>query len=85
MDSRFREDENELPYLVSQKRDKVKGSQTDTKSDYEKVEDIVNGLDVSDLEKFMLKNKIMEFLKAMDCTGLYAEDYFTGGKLHIHP
>ena len=79
MDHRFREDENELPYLVNLKRDKVKGSRRDTRSDHEKVEDIVNGLDVSDLEKFMLKNKIMEFLKTMDCTGLYAEDHFTGG------
>ena len=44
MDHRFREDENELPYLVVSKRDKITGSSIDTRSNEEKLDDIIDKL-----------------------------------------
>lgn len=77
MDHRFREDENELPYLVSSKRDKIRGSSIDTRSNEEKLDDIIDKLYVSDLEKLLIKSALLKFLASNDCTGLVAEDDFT--------
>nr|WP_294999673.1 hypothetical protein [uncultured Methanobrevibacter sp.] len=77
MDRRFREDENELPYLVSSKRDRIKGSPVDARTRDEKLDDIISRLYVSDLEKILLKSNLLKFLSAKDCTGLIAEDDFT--------
>ena len=77
MDHRFREDENELPYLVGSKRGKVKGSHVDTRTSEDKVKDIVQRLHVSDLEKLLLKSTLLRFLSARDCMGLVAEESFT--------
>ena len=77
MDRRFREDENELPYLVSSKRDRIKGSPVDARTRDEKLDEIISRLYVSDLEKILLKSNLLKFLSAKDCTGLIAEDDFT--------
>jgi hypothetical protein len=78
MDHRFREDENELPYLVSRKRDKVRGSKRDTRTGSEKLDSIINGLYVSDLEKSLLRENLMELVSSKDFAGLRVEDNFTG-------
>ena len=83
MDHRFREDENELPYLVVSKRDKITGSSIDTRSNEEKLDDIIDKLYVSDLEKLLIKSALLKFLKAKDCTGLVVEDDFTSASFTI--
>ena len=83
MDHRFREDENELPYLVSSKRDKITGSSIDTRSNEEKLDDIIDKLYVSDLEKLLIKSALLKFLSSKDCTGLVAEDDFTSASFTI--
>ena len=83
MDHRFREDENELPYLVVSKRDNIKGSSIDTRSNEEKLDDIIDKLYVSDLEKLLIKSALLKFLSSKDCTGLVAEDDFTSASFTI--
>ena len=83
MDHRFREDENELPYLVSSKRDKIRGSSIDTRSNEEKLDDILDKLYVSDLEKLLIKSALLKFLASKDCTGLVVEDDFTSASFTI--
>ena len=83
MDHRFREDENKLPYLVSSKRDKIRGSSIDTRSNEEKFDDIIGKLYVSDLEKLLIKSALLKFLRAKDCTGLVVEDDFTSASFTI--
>ena len=81
MEHRFREDENELPYLVSQKRDDgrpshVSSRHDEPKTNEEKVNDILISMDVPYSQYVKLKEKVMSFLDAKDCTGLAVEmDY----------
>ncbi|WP_405268034.1 hypothetical protein [Methanobrevibacter sp.] len=81
MEHRFREDENELPYLLNEKRDhgRPPGSHSKSqkpKSTEEKVNDILISMDVSYSQYIKLKEKVMSFLDARDCTGLTVkEDY----------
>ena len=73
MDHRFREDENELPYLVNEKRDDGRPRSTQSKrpkSREDKVNDILTSMDISYSQYVKLKGKVMSFLDAKDCTGL---------------
>lgn len=73
MDHRFREDENELPYLVNEKRDDGRPRSTQSKrpkSREDKVDDILISMDISYSQYVKLKDKVMSFLDAKDCTGL---------------
>ena len=80
MDHRFREDENELPYLVNEKRDD--GRPSGYRGDYQnempksrekKVFDILLEMDLTPLDHIALQKKVMSFLDARDCTGLNVE------------
>ena len=81
MEHRFREDENELPYLVSQKRDDGRPSHGSSRHDgpknnEEKINDILISMDIPYSQYVKLKEKVMSFLDAKDCTGLTVEmDY----------
>ena len=78
-DRHFMEDENELPYLVWEIPDdnssksyadyKAK-SHRKQKTDEEKINNFVNSLNISRGFRLVLKDKIMSFLNAKDCTGL---------------
>ena len=78
-DRHFMEDENELPYLVWETRDNNSSgsyqgheakSHTKRKTDEEKINNLVNSMNISRKFQSNLKNKIMSFLNAKDCTGL---------------
>ena len=69
------EDENELPYLLSEKRDKF-SSGSDNLSNEEKLNRILNSMNISTSERSILKDKLISFLNAKDCKGLKVEDYF---------
>lgn len=69
MDHRFMEDENELPYLLSEKRDKF-SSGSDNLSNDEKLNRILNSMNISTSERSVLKDKLISFLNAKDCKGL---------------
>ena len=80
---RFREDENELPYLVWETRDDETRFEEDEeiepeKTYEEKVDDILNAMDLSLMLQTLLKSKVMEFLNSKDCTGLSVEGGFGG-------
>ena len=77
MEHRFREDENELPYLVNERRDD--GRPSGYCGDYQngipktrdqKLFEILKEMDLTPLERIMLERKVMSFLDAKDCTGL---------------
>ena len=78
-DRHFMEDENELPYLLWETRDSNSSgsyrdyeakSHTKGKTDEENINSFVNSLNISRKFRLNLKNKIMSFLNAKDCTGL---------------
>lgn len=78
-DRHFMEDENELPYLVWETRDNNSSgsyqaheakSHEKRKTDEEKINSFVNSLSISRKFRLNLKNKIISFLNAKDCTGL---------------
>ena len=70
------EDENELPYLVWETRgdDSSAGREEESyekgKTDEEKVNDLVNSMNISGNFRRVLKDKILTFLNAKDCTGM---------------
>ena len=80
MEHRFREDENELPYLVNERRDD--GRPSGYCGDYQngipktrdqKLFEILKEMDLTPLERIILERKVMSFLDAKDCTGLRVE------------
>ena len=80
MEHRFREDENELPYLVSQKRDDGRPRRSEGGLHFEepegdelKVNDILESMNLMFSQFVALKMKVMSFLGARDCTGLWVE------------
>ena len=84
-DRHFMEDENELPYLVWETRDDdSSGSYADykaesyrkQKADEEKINDLVNSMNISRDFRVVLKNKIMSFLNSKDCTRLTVDGGF---------
>jgi hypothetical protein len=82
----FREDENELPYLVSEKRDDDSRSYGGSgysnveapKSEEEQIDDILKSMDLSFRQWSALRQKLLEFLNSKDCTGLRVEGGFGG-------
>nr|WP_294999683.1 hypothetical protein [uncultured Methanobrevibacter sp.] len=58
------------------RRDKVTDLE-DAKTREEKVDGIVCKLNISDLEKFILKLALLRFLSARDCTDLVVKEAFT--------
>ena len=81
MNRGFREDENELPYLVWETRDENHHSKSrnygssnreKAKTDDEKLDEILSGLYLSVSHWTLLKNKLTSFLNSKDCTGLTA-------------
>ena len=77
----FREDENELPYLVYSKRDDdnhrpYHSNYEEPKSDGEKLDEILDSMNITMLERMRLEAKLISFLNARDCTGLMVEDGF---------
>ena len=84
--SRFREDENELPYLVSQKRDdgtsrdsESYGSEIHFEDDFssdknltnaERLDRILNSMGLFLAQKVILKNALVALLNSRDCTAL---------------
>lgn len=78
-DRHFMEDENELPYLLWETRDDDSSKSYEAKSsrtDEEKINDLVNSMDISQGFRAVLKDKIMSFLNAKDCTGLSVDGGF---------
>ena len=73
MDHRFREDENELPYLLSEKRDIASPSKSRPKIS---VNDILDSMDLPLSRRIPLEEKLVSFLNAKDCVGLRVEDEF---------
>lgn len=79
-DHYFREDENELPYLVSQKRDYEKSSECYDENDYdevspnptnaEKLDSILDSMGLFLAQKVILKNALVSLLDSRDCTRL---------------
>jgi hypothetical protein len=76
----FREDENELPYLLWEKRDdEAKRPYTETaKSREEQIDSILDGLYIELVNRSALKQKLLSFLNSKDCTGLRAEEGLGG-------
>lgn len=73
MDHRFREDENELPYLVSQKRDEPQRGRAKKSAT---IDEFVKSMDLPILRETALRNKLIEFRNAKDCTEMNIEyDY----------
>lgn len=81
MDRRFREDENELPYLVWETREENNHSKSrnhgfyskeKAKTDDEKLDEILSSIYISVSQWIILKNKLASFLNSKDCTGLTA-------------
>ena len=80
-DHNFREDENELPYLVSQKREDNSsfGSEIDYGDDFsstknltnaERLDNILDSMGLFLAQKVILKNAIVSLLNSRDCTRL---------------
>ena len=81
MNRGFREDENELPYLLWEKRDKISSRSNisrSPKSNSEKLDDILDSLYISDSQRSVLKDKLVSFLNAGDRVSLMVEDGFDG-------
>lgn len=72
----FREDENELPYLVVQKRDYGQSSPDDCDevspdlTNAEKLDNILDSMSLFLAQKIILKNALVKLLNSKDCTGL---------------
>ncbi len=93
-DPYFREDENELPYLVSQKRDddsfENSGYSEDEEfdSDYnssarhksggKSLDDILNSIYLLENQRLILKNELAELLNCRDCTRLDVKEFGFG-------
>lgn len=75
-DRHFREDENELPYLVSQTRDDSFSQTNCSRTNEEKLDDILNSMNITLLQRLTLKNKVISFLNAKDCISLTVNDMF---------
>ena len=78
-DHYFREDENELPYLVSQKRDHEKSSDDEcyeedevspNPTNAEKMDSILDSMGLFLAQKVILKNALVSLLDSRDCTRL---------------
>lgn len=81
-DRHFMEDENELPYLVWETRDDTSSKSyadheaKSHRTDEEKINDLVNSMNITQGFRLILKDKIMSFLNAKDCTGLRVDGGF---------
>ncbi len=74
MDRGFREDENELPYLLSEKRDDRR--QTSSQKRTSTIDEFVESMGLPILKEIALKSKLIEFRNAKDCTAMNVEyDY----------
>lgn len=78
-DHYLREDENELPYLVSQKRDYEKSSEDEyydedevspNPTNAEKLDSILDSMGLFLAQKVILKNALVSLLDSRDCTRL---------------
>ena len=65
----FMEDENELPFLVSETRES-EPSRAYERSQRKSLDDIVASMRLMPSEEMRLKAKLVEFLNARDCTNL---------------
>lgn len=76
MDERFREDENELPYLVSEKRDAFKSPNYEKQpSDEEKIDATILFMNTSPMQKSILRKKLLSFLNAPDVKSFEVENW----------
>ena len=97
-DHYFREDENELPYLVSQKRDEDKsfGDESydieigygDTSSNKnltnaERLDNILDSMGLFLAQKYILKNALVSLLNSRDCTRLDVNEVEYGYYLFV--
>lgn len=79
MNRGFREDENELPYLLFEKRDDFTSqSKGSSYGEDMNLDSVLASLYISPSKRNILKGKLVEFLNAKDCTGLRVEDGFDG-------
>lgn len=81
MDHEFWEDENELPYLVWETRDDKRSKPNENKrnkSNEEKLDNILESLYISTLERYILREKLLSFFNSRDCVNLTVEDGFDG-------
>lgn len=80
-DHYFREDENELPYLVSQKRDDDTSHDSEVSygddfssdknlTNAERLDNILNSMGLFLAQKVILKNALVELMNSRDCTRL---------------
>ena len=83
MNRGFREDENELPYLVSEKRDKDNSNSgrryEKPQSIEERIEEIVYTMPISYSQSIALKRKLISFMNRREVTNLTVEnsiDYY---------
>ena len=78
MDHRFREDENELPYLVSEKRDKDNSNSgrryEKPQSIEERIEEIVYAMPIPYSRSIALKRKLISFMNRKEVTNLTVEN-----------
>jgi hypothetical protein len=77
-DNHHWEDENELPYMLWEMRDDDSASNggdygsryAEDESYEQRLEEILDSMDITFAQHINLKGKLMSFLDAMDCTGL---------------
>ena len=81
MEQRFREDENELPYLVVEKRDPVRASGPGRQK--QTLDGVLNSLDITDHEKSVIRSKLVEFSHAKGVRGLRVEDNYDAISFNI--
>ncbi|WP_407375601.1 hypothetical protein [Methanobrevibacter sp.] len=80
-ENHFRVDENELPYLVSEKRNDGSnaGAYGSLKTDDERIDEIVSSIyGIPDYIRFILKIKLKSFLNSKDCIRLDVDEIDLG-------
>ena len=97
-DHYFREDENELPYLVSQKRDEDKSfgdesydieigygdaSSNKNLTNAERLDNILDSMGLFLAQKYILKNALVSLLNSRDCTRLDVNEVEYGYYLFV--
>lgn len=81
MNRGFREDENELPYLLWEKRDGISSKSNRGQSpnaNRQTLDDVLNSLYISDGQRAVLRAKLVSFLNSGDNISLTVEDGFDG-------
>lgn len=84
-DRHFMEDENELPFLVSEVRDSNPSTvqHDDYRNSKETLDNIINRMNMGLSEKMSLKDKLISFLNAKDCVNLTVDEFGYGEYLFI--